>query len=518
MELYNEGYVMDIPYNDYYFRELSPLYLRTLATLRGAHLSDNTPLRYLELGYGQGSSLCIHAAANEGEFWGTDFNPEHSITAQHMAQCCTKTVHILNDSFEDLAEKSRHGLLPTFDVIVMHGIWSWVSKENHAFIMEIIRKNLKVGGLVYVGYNAMPGWASLVPLHDFFIHHANSQGSAQQDTRSKVAEAIRAFTHLEQEGALYTKKHSAVAKYFKALCTHDATYIAHEHFNQQWNPVYFKDMAAYFFDARCTFLTTAHPVSQLKGSIPQSLEEAFASIDDIIHQETLRDYAQDTMFRKDIFIKGHSALSLQQHARAVRALRFVLTCQEKDVSYELGTPFGIAQADSAIYKGMIAFLAQENYRPKSLQEIGESPAFVDTPLDTLIQILLFFMSSGALAPAHTYTEAQETDCARLNTFICQKSVLNSPLPYLASPVTGSAVPVTQAEQMFLLAMALGHTKQNQCVAYVYKTLLEKDNLKKAPSNEQELLLEIKQWAKTFFEERLSFLTTLQIRVKAEFIQ
>ena len=30
-------------------------------------------LKYLELGYGQGLSINIHAAALDGEFWGTDF-------------------------------------------------------------------------------------------------------------------------------------------------------------------------------------------------------------------------------------------------------------------------------------------------------------------------------------------------------------------------------------------------------------------------------------------------------------
>jgi hypothetical protein len=37
--------------------------------------------RYLELGFGQGLTLNIHAAACPGEFWATDFNPVHASNA-----------------------------------------------------------------------------------------------------------------------------------------------------------------------------------------------------------------------------------------------------------------------------------------------------------------------------------------------------------------------------------------------------------------------------------------------------
>jgi hypothetical protein len=44
---------------------------------RGLAAPSSKSLRYPELGFGQGLSLLIHAAATRGEYWGTDFNPTH---------------------------------------------------------------------------------------------------------------------------------------------------------------------------------------------------------------------------------------------------------------------------------------------------------------------------------------------------------------------------------------------------------------------------------------------------------
>ena len=69
------GYVTELEYTYGYYRELSPSLLRLACLSAGVAPPSAKPLRYLELGYGQGLSINIHAAALDGEFWGTDFNP-----------------------------------------------------------------------------------------------------------------------------------------------------------------------------------------------------------------------------------------------------------------------------------------------------------------------------------------------------------------------------------------------------------------------------------------------------------
>jgi hypothetical protein len=54
---------------------------------------------------------------------------------------------VYDDSFEQLL--ARDGL-PEFDSISLHGIWSWVSRDNHRVITKLASRHLKPGGVFYV--------------------------------------------------------------------------------------------------------------------------------------------------------------------------------------------------------------------------------------------------------------------------------------------------------------------------------------------------------------------------------
>ena len=47
------------------------------------------------------------------------------------------------------------------DVVVLHGVLSWISRADQAAVVSILERRLRPEGLVYVSYNCMPGWAPL---------------------------------------------------------------------------------------------------------------------------------------------------------------------------------------------------------------------------------------------------------------------------------------------------------------------------------------------------------------------
>lgn len=79
------GYVTELEYTYGYYRELSPSLLRLACLSAGVAPPSTKQLNYLELGYGQGLSINIHAAALDGEFWGTDFNPTQVTHARALS-------------------------------------------------------------------------------------------------------------------------------------------------------------------------------------------------------------------------------------------------------------------------------------------------------------------------------------------------------------------------------------------------------------------------------------------------
>ena len=76
---------------------------------------------------------------------------------------------LLDDSFEELAARPE---VPEFDVIALHGIWTWISEENSRVVLDIIRRKLRAGGIVYISYNCLPGWAPSLPLRHLMKLHA----------------------------------------------------------------------------------------------------------------------------------------------------------------------------------------------------------------------------------------------------------------------------------------------------------------------------------------------------------
>src|SRR5690606_40664269 len=78
------GYVADIGYTYGYYTELNPLRVR-LAFLN-AGLQPPTMGTACELGFGQGMSANLHAAASVVQWHGTDFNPSQAGFAQELAR------------------------------------------------------------------------------------------------------------------------------------------------------------------------------------------------------------------------------------------------------------------------------------------------------------------------------------------------------------------------------------------------------------------------------------------------
>ena len=169
------GYPTEIEYTYGYYDELSPTSLRLACLSAGIATSKANPLRYLELGFGQGVSINIHAASNDGDFWGTDFNPSQAAHARELAEASGSGAMLLDASFAELAARAD---LPEFDIIGLHGIWTWISEENSRIVVDIIRRKLKVGGLVSMSYNCLPGWSPAMPLRHLMKLHADLAAEA----------------------------------------------------------------------------------------------------------------------------------------------------------------------------------------------------------------------------------------------------------------------------------------------------------------------------------------------------
>ncbi|MGA0200304.1 MAG: class I SAM-dependent methyltransferase, partial [Prochlorotrichaceae cyanobacterium] len=185
MKDWTQGYIADLDYDYNFFAELAPIQIAF--NLLDAQLLPPTleQFNYCELGCGQGFTTNVLAAANpQGKFWGIDFNPSHIATAQQLAKAAQLTnIQFSDHSFSELVAVET----PKFDFIVLHGIYSWVNPENRQAILQFIRQRLNVGGAVYISYNALPGWCSLMPLRELMLQ---STAGSPDSTLEKVEKGL----------------------------------------------------------------------------------------------------------------------------------------------------------------------------------------------------------------------------------------------------------------------------------------------------------------------------------------
>jgi SAM-dependent methyltransferase len=182
------GYVTDLPYLQTFFRHLAPAWLDVVALLDGqAPPERQCGFAWCELGCGQGVTGAILAATHrEGAFYGIDLMPDHIASARRLAARAGITNLTLHCA--DFAAAAEFKL-PAFDYIVAHGVYSWISPAAQANLRRFIDRHLAPGGLVYVSYNAMPGWAANLPF-GYLVRALAATVSGDSIAKFAAADAI----------------------------------------------------------------------------------------------------------------------------------------------------------------------------------------------------------------------------------------------------------------------------------------------------------------------------------------
>ena len=450
MSSWTSGYVADIEYTSGFYRELAPSYLYFVLLsqkLRSPPIGPGTT--YCELGCGQGFGTALLAAANpQARFWGFDFNPTQIASARRLAADAGLT----NVTFEDYSFEQAAALpfdaLPQFDVITLHGIYSWISPENRRFIVEFLDKRLKPGGLVYVSYNCLPGWSGIAPLQRLMREHANRY----PDRSDLQAEAAVKFAgRLKSGGAAYFAQNPASGPRMEKLPSMNSNYLAHEYLNCDWHPFYHLDVAREMEAARLAYAASATLAENIDAvSIPADLLPLLAETRDRGWQETIRDYASNKQFRRDLFMRGAPPLAALEQGRFLGEMRFGLMVPRAAVSFKFRGPIGEFTGQEEIYGPIADALAQ---RPHTLTELTQLPAMSGRSAAALLQAALFLVHSGQAHPLPYDPRGKGGDVARaFNRAVAGRIRIGQQLNFLAAPAAGTGIGVSYVELVAVLAL------------------------------------------------------------------
>lgn len=510
MSDWTSGYVADIGYTFGYYAELNPLKI-DLAFIN-AGLRPPEVINACELGFGQGMSANLHAAASRVNWYGTDFNPNQAAFAQELANVSQSGAKLFDDAFDEFAQRDD---LPEFDFIGLHGIWSWISDDNRAVVVDFIRRKLKVGGVLFISYNTQPGWAAMVPMRDLLVEHSEVMSAPGAGTLTRVDEALGFVEKLIGVNPAFCKANPQIKGRVEKMRNDNKNYLAHEYFNRDWEPMGFSKMASWLSPAKLEWATSARYGDAIDTiQLTDDQRTLLNSISDPMFSQTVRDFCTNRQFRTDYWVKGGRRLSTFEQQKMLNQQRIIMTVPREGLELKIASHLGSFDLNEAIYTPVLDALS--DYRPTTIGELHQRLEGHDISTTSLASAITILVAKGVVGPAQQDVEAEAAQPAtdRLNRYLMNMARSANEISLLASPVTAGGIGVPLFHQLFLLSALEGGGEPNDMANAAWRVLAAQNKhliINGEPlSGEKDNIAELTQQAIKFCEKQLPVYRALRL--------
>ncbi|WP_338663893.1 class I SAM-dependent methyltransferase [Pararoseomonas sp. SCSIO 73927] len=359
------GYVTDLEYIEGYYSQQSPSQLVLACTLRGiaAELpGPGEPLRYLELGCGQGIGALVLAAANPAwKVTAVDYNPAHIAGARAVAAAAgIGNIDFIEADLSTLAGNEAARAIPEADFTSMHGVWTWVGPEVRAGIVRLLAEKVRPGGVVHLSYNALPAWQGAIGMQRLV-----REGGRRAALRSEagVAAGLDLARALNAAGAHYLQTSPLVQHLLTATQELAPEYLTHEYMNAHWAPAFHADVAAAMAGAKLDWVATAAPLESFPSLMLSEEQRAlYERFEDSPMRELVMDTCLHRQFRHDVYVRGARRLRAGERDERLAAMTLVPIVSPAELDTNLAVPAGTAE----IGGGLKALMAEALQGPTTV--------------------------------------------------------------------------------------------------------------------------------------------------------
>ena len=300
----------ELGYKSYPFPFTTPAYLEAYGTLVGLNTPSAKTARVLELGATYGGNIISQAVHNsEATFVGIELSQDQVEKGNKIiSDAKLDNVSLIQGDIMNFDEA-----LGTFDYIIAHGFYSWISDEMKDKLLDIISNHLADNGIAYVSYNTYPGWHTMEEVRQLMLF-AN-RGHDELTHKEKVLRGKTVGSLVGSQILNYDNLKERNSKFLGALRSvmqKDDYYVGHDHLEPHNDPCYFYQFndhlkvhnLAYVCDADLTLSM----VRTYDESIADKLEKLAPNSQ--ADQEQYLDFMLDTTFRKSIICKADAAKNL----------------------------------------------------------------------------------------------------------------------------------------------------------------------------------------------------------------
>lgn len=284
-----------IPYESHAFPQTHPDRLATVATLLGTRPKPVAHCRVLELGCASGGNLIPMAASlTTSEFMGIDLSSRQvSDGNRTITDLGLKNIVLKNLNIMDIGPD-----IGTFDYIICHGVFSWVTTEIQEKLFDVCKQNLNPTGIAYVSYNTYPGWHMRGMIRDIMCYHANQYSDLH--LRVKQARNLLDFlaNTLSSENSPYS---NLLRQELEIIRNAKESYLFHDHLEEVNDPVYFYQFIKRAEARGLRYLGEVDLSVMMPANYPSEVTSVLRMLSpDIIHMEQYMDFLRNRMFRQTL--------------------------------------------------------------------------------------------------------------------------------------------------------------------------------------------------------------------------
>lgn len=304
----------ELGYKSYPFPFTTPAYLEAYGTLVGLKPPTAKTARVLELGATYGGNIISQAAHNpEATFVGIELSQDQ----------VEKGNKIIGDAKLDNVSLVQGDILNfdesmgTFDYIIAHGFYSWISDEMKDKLLYIISNHLADNGIAYVSYNTYPGWHTMEEVRQLMLF-AN-RGHDESTHKEKVLRGKTVGSLVGAQILNYDNLKERNSKFLGALRSvmqKDDYYVGHDHLEPHNDPCYLYQFNDHLKDNNLAYVGDADLTLSMVRTYDESIADKLEQLapNSQADQEQYLDFMLDTTFRKSIICKASAAKDISYAA------------------------------------------------------------------------------------------------------------------------------------------------------------------------------------------------------------
>lgn len=437
------AYNTDIEYTEKFYSDWSLSNLKLQCALKGIEMP--TISKACELGYGQGITINLLAANGEVSWFGTDFLPAHADNAQILSGELDNHAHLYNLSFKEFSEVKD---LPTFDLIVLHGILSWVSEENQNIILDFIHDRLADNGLVYISYNARPGGEDFKPAQYLMSQLRAEFSKNDSDPIIQINDVSSFMESFHQTLPKYLQSFPNIERRLQGFKNQNPKYLIHEYFNSDWHSFFFSEVANKLSKVGLSYLGQ----SRLNEELPalnftnQQLEFITSSNVTGSLEHDLKDAMCNRRFRRDIWVKSPKPLSKETSDLFLKETFVVLARPISSLNLNIQGLAVTAKMNNALYQRLLKKLS--DYKEHSLNEILNELSITSAQLLEMLGLLHVKGIVGLCSDDYKSQERLQK-VRRANRYMIHKAVKHQKEAVLLLPRTDAVLPIDYWLSLYL---------------------------------------------------------------------